>query len=80
MPVCRHLLEPALCLVANNGLITFRFKMRQCCMLIRLAFAPLWSVAQATWEVGIAGRFAAYAGDVNAEKFFDLDNRDILVG
>ncbi|MBK6930350.1 MAG: hypothetical protein IPH12_05580 [Saprospirales bacterium] len=45
-----------------------------------LLFLPLMLPAQATWETGIAGGITAYAGDVNAEKFYDLENKEIGYG
>ena len=37
-------------------------------------------MAQATWELGVSGGVTAYAGDVNAERFYDLQNKDIGLG
>ncbi len=54
--------------------------MRQLGLLILWFLAPLTLAAQATWEIGIAGGFTAYAGDVNEEKFFDIENRDLGYG
>lgn len=45
-----------------------------------LLFLPLFLPAQATWELGVSGGVTAYAGDVNAEKFYDLENKDYGYG
>lgn len=45
-----------------------------------LVFPPLILQAQATWEIGVSGGITAYAGDVNAEKFYDLENKDLAAG
>lgn len=45
-----------------------------------LVYAPLLLRAQATWEIGVAGGVTAYAGDVNAKRFYDLQNNDIGAG
>ncbi len=54
--------------------------MRRISPLFLLLFASVFVSAQATWEVGIAGGITAYAGDVNAEKFYDLENKDFAYG
>ncbi|MCC6461807.1 MAG: OmpA family protein [Saprospiraceae bacterium] len=48
--------------------------------LCLLFFTPSLLNAQATWEIGIAGGATAYAGDVNAERFYDLDNKNLGYG
>ncbi|MBL7774602.1 MAG: thrombospondin type 3 repeat-containing protein, partial [Saprospiraceae bacterium] len=54
--------------------------MRTCCSLLLLLLLPAYLSAQATWEIGLAGGVTAYAGDVNAEKFYDLENKDLGFG
>ena len=48
--------------------------------LCLLLIAPVILVAQATWEIGISGGATAYSGDVNAERFFDLESTEIGYG
>ena len=54
--------------------------MRLIRLLFLLLIAPALLPAQATWEIGLAGGITAYAGDVNAEKFYDLENKDFGYG
>ena len=54
--------------------------MRQGISLILWLFVSVTLQAQATWEVGLSGGVTAYAGDVNPENFYDLENKDIGYG
>lgn len=47
---------------------------------ICLLLTPILLRAQATWEIGVSGGVTAYAGDVNAKRFYDLQNNDLGLG
>ncbi len=54
--------------------------MRLILSLCLLLFLPGLISAQATWEIGISGGATAYSGDVNAERFYDLQSTEIGYG
>ncbi|MEQ1745730.1 MAG: DUF6089 family protein [Saprospiraceae bacterium] len=54
--------------------------MKRTCFLSLLFFAPLLVVSQTTWEIGVAGGFTAYAGDLNEKEYFDYKTREVAYG
>lgn len=49
-------------------------------LLCPLLFLPVALFAQATWEIGVGGGVTAYAGDLNAERFFDTQANEPAFG